>query len=91
MNVLNAKIVILEAIRIANRRWMKGEKSLILKNWYARTAAKFPLKTVQNMERTLLNSNVNFVALLLNGFVGARHTSVNLVIKDKFKVIMCQN
>jgi hypothetical protein len=40
------------------------------------------------MEKILYNLNANFVALLLNGFVGEIHISVNHVIKSNVTVIM---
>lgn len=39
------------------------------------------------MEKILLNSNVNFVVVLLNGFVGVIRIFVNPAIRDNVKVI----
>lgn len=43
------------------------------------------------MGKISYNSNVNFVAQQLNGFVGEIPIFVNLAIKNNVRAIMCQN
>jgi hypothetical protein len=49
------------------------------------------LKIVQSMALTSLNSNVNIVAIFLNGFAGEIHTFVIHVILNKMLEITSQD
>lgn len=67
---------------------LKMQDHLNLKNWFARTAARFRYKTAQNTEKTSFSLNVNFVAQQLNGFVGGTPIFVSLVIRSNVTEIM---
>ena len=59
-----------------------------LKSSSVLVAVTYQSKTVPNTEKTLLSSNANSVAVLLNGFVGEILTSASLVIRSSVMEIM---
>lgn len=91
-NVINVKIHILGAGKIVHKQWInKMFKDMMLNSLYVPIVVRFLSRIVQNMEKTLLNLNVNFVVLLLSGFVGVIPIFVNHVIKSNVMETIYQN
>ena len=86
INVINAKNLILEGLRVVKIffRKKKGKEIkqgiLIQRIWCVLNAVIFLLQNVQSMGQIILNLNVNFAAVWLNGFVLELHIFVTPVI-----------
>jgi hypothetical protein len=64
---------------------------LKLKSSFVQIVVKFRFKTVHNMGKISYNSNVNSVAIFLNGFVGVILIFVNLATSANVLGIMLVN
>lgn len=68
-NVINAKNLILEGLRVVKIFFRKKKEKeikqeiLTLKIWYVLSAVISPLQSVKNMGQIILNLNVNFAVV----------------------------